>query len=295
MNKLQIPVFDIDAFGQKMAIDGFYCNSLKEHLQKHHFIFIPHKHDFYLTVLFTKGKGTHEVDFIIYDIKPGSVFFLSPGQMHNWNLSEDTDGFIFFHSKDFYDLVFNNRNIRDLPFFNSIYNSPVLYLDKHGLGNTALQFKEVLREYRTGSELYKRERICSLIDLAYIDLARIYLPKKTQDVKNLGYIDKLRKLEDLVNVHFKIIKSSSVYAEKLNMTRKHLNRICRTCLNKTTSDIITDRIILEAKRMLMQPQFSVSRMAEELDFDDLSYFSRLFKKKTGATPLQFVSRNSDIS
>ena len=229
MTKLQLPVFEIDVFGQNISTSGFYCNSLKAHLQKHHFIFVPHKHDFYLTVLFTKGKGTHEVDFINYDIKPGSVFFLSPGQVHNWNLSEGTDGFIFFHSKEFYDLFFNSRTIIDLPFFNSIYNSPVLYLNLNILGKVTSLFNEVLKEYRSGQKYYKKERLCSLIDLLYIELARVYVPEKKRNIMNFGYREKLKKLENLVDTNFRVLKSSSEYAYKLNMTGKHLNRICQVC------------------------------------------------------------------
>jgi AraC-like DNA-binding protein len=72
-----------------------------------------------------------------------------------------------------------------------------------------------------------------------------------------------------------------------------LNRICNEILQKTTTEVITDRIILEAKRMLMDKGLTVNEIATKLGFDDYSYFTRLFKKKSGITPTNFrVSKKS---
>jgi AraC family transcriptional activator of pobA len=75
----------------------------------------------------------------------------------------------------------------------------------------------------------------------------------------------------------------------MNISERHLNRICKVCLNKTTSKIIAERIILEAKRMLVFSKNSVSQIAMELGYFENSYFSRLFKKNCGKTPLEFLN------
>ena len=72
------------------------------------------------------------------------------------------------------------------------------------------------------------------------------------------------------------------------MSEKNLNRICKITFNKTTSDVIADRIILEAKRMLVHSKSSVIQISVELGYEDDSYFIRVFKKRTGETPLQFI-------
>jgi len=290
MAQSTIPVYEIDAFIHASITKGFYCNSLKRHLSEHHFVFVPHKHNFYLSVLFTKGKGKHEIDFKTYDVKPGSLFLLSPGQVHNWILSQDADGYVFFHTREFYELGFSRRKIQDLPFFSSIYTSPLLLPEKNLLQKTIFYFKELLQEYTQGSDVFKEAKLRSLIDLVYIELAKIYQPVKKSRGNNSGYLEKLRKFELLVDRNFRENKSASAYAGLLNITPKHLNRICRSCLNKTSTELITDRIILEAKRILIRKERSVSQVADELGFDDFSYFNRLFRKKTKLTPLQFVSK-----
>ena len=99
----KLPVYKIEHFKSLSQQHEFYANYFIPHIKHHHFATNAHKHDFYLIVLFTKGHGTHEIDFNKYDIKSGAVFMMTPGQMHNWNLSKDIDGYVFFHTKNFYD------------------------------------------------------------------------------------------------------------------------------------------------------------------------------------------------
>ena len=76
----------------------------------------------------------------------------------------------------------------------------------------------------------------------------------------------------------------------MNLSEKHLNRISKECLNKTTSALIAERITLEAKRLLIHSKYTVTEVASELGYDDTSYFSRFFKKNCGETPIQFLSK-----
>ena len=94
----------------------------------------------------------------------------------------------------------------------------------------------------------------------------------------------------LIEKHFKQYKYPKDYALLMHMSEKHLNRICKTCLNKTASQLILERIVLEAKRMLAFAEFSVSQIADELGYSNSSYFIRLFKKKTGKTPVEFIQK-----
>ncbi len=72
------------------------------------------------------------------------------------------------------------------------------------------------------------------------------------------------------------------------MSEKHLNRICKTCLNKTASQLIIERVVLEAKRRLAFVKSSISEIADDLGYANTSYFIQLFKKKTGKTPVEFM-------
>lgn len=80
----------------------------------------------------------------------------------------------------------------------------------------------------------------------------------------------------------------------MNISDKHLNRMTKETLNKTISELIFERIILEAKRMILFSKYSVSEISIELGYIDTSYFSRLFKNKTGQTPLEFLDKYRKI-
>jgi len=285
MAKKSLPVYNIENFKHFGNENDFYANSIKNHLKEHHFTTTPHKHDFFLTVLFTNGIGIHSIDFKRYKIKPAMAFMLSPGQTHNWTLSKDIDGYIFFHTKNFYDKA-SVTSVKNFPFFNSIYNPPHVSVT-HYKKVTAL-FAEIKNEYESNNPL-KFQKLHALVTLVYIELSRSYKEKKIPE--NQNYLFKVRQLEDLIDANFKSIKQAHEYAALMAISEKHLNRISKICLNKTTTDLITDRIILEAKRELTHSKHSVSEVAEKLGYMDNSYFARLFKKSTKQTPLEFMKKN----
>jgi AraC-like DNA-binding protein len=283
--KKKLPVFNIEHFART---DDFYVNTLIPHLRDHHFVKVPHKHDFYLVVLFTRGSGKHIIDFNTYSIKPGSIFMMSPGQTHHWELSPDIDGYVFFHTASFYDVGFTTEKIRNYPFFASIHHPPVLSLKTAQQKKMIALFEEMLIEYR-GDEMLKYNKLHCLLNLAYIELTRHYQPAKETDSEK--YLAIAQQLESLIDKHFRSVKFPYQYAEKMNLSEKHLNRVSKDCLNKTTSDLIADRIILEAKRLLVHSPDPVSEIAAELGFFNPSYFSRMFKKRTGLTPAEFRLRH----
>lgn len=287
--KKNLPIYNIKHFKEDALNADFYANYFIPHIKHHHIVSEPHKHDFYLIVLFTKGSGTHEIDFNTYDIKPGTVFLMRPGQMHHWILSKDIDGYVFFHTGNFYDKGFTLSSILDYPFFNSTHNPPKVTLKKKAFEELEKLFRLVVEEYQL-SELMKYEKIHSLISLVYIELSRHYLP--ATKIENETYLLKLRKLEHFIDVYYKTKKYPHEYAGLMNISEKHLNRICKECLNKTTTQLIAERIIVEAKRLLIHKQHSVSEIASLLGFEDNSYFARFFKKHCGETPIHFLKTHT---
>lgn len=285
--KGEVPVYSIQNFETIDDSNVFYANYLNPHVKTHHFTEYPHKHDFYLTILITQGSGKHEVDFEKYEVEPGTLFMLKPGQMHYWKFSDDIDGYVFFHSSNFFDEGYLTASIKDFEFFSSLQNPPVVHLNKQVLEVIGPSMKELIEEY-SHERSYKWAKIRSLINLIYIETARNYAPIYQIDSK--PYLKKLRQFEELIELNFKSMKFPKDYAFLLNVSEKHLNRIVKTCLNKTSNALIQDRVLLEAKRMLMHSKLNVSEISSELNFSESSYFIRFFKQKTGMTPRGFVQQ-----
>ncbi|QYA26913.1 AraC family transcriptional regulator [Gramella sp. MT6] len=283
---MKTPVLNIDQFKNSELTDKVYVNIFSDHLKNNKgLISRPHSHNFYLCVFFTKGAGTHEIDFNSYEIKPGKVFFLKPGQTHFWKFDTSPEGYIFFHSKEFYEMYSLMHRLSVFPFYYSHQNVPIL--DIGIKPEIELVFQHLYEEY-SSTKLLRELKILSCINDIYISLTRRY----TSDINftnysNSGYFRILEKLENAINSDFEKEKLPKYYASLLNITPKHLNRVVKESLDKTTSELISERVILEAKRLIVQSNDSLSGIAEDLGFSDYAYFSRYFKSKTGTSPLEF--------
>lgn len=283
-----LPVLNIKEFNDRIGDGEFYANVFSDHLSTYHAsITKPHKHDFYLVVLFTEGTGVHEIDFKSHEIKRGSLFVLRPGQTHQWQLSSDIEGYIFFHSHSFYQVLFPNNPINDYPIFRANMASPVVHLSEEECLAYTIKFRELFEEYTSGKWMFYR-RFGLLVDLFYMDLSREFVANISNynDLVSKGS-EWLYRLHDLIDQNYTTLKRPSAYADLLNITTKHLNKMVKTTSGKTTSDLINERLLLEAKRLLTYGELTVQEIAYELGFEDASYFSRFFKKKTGESPSNF--------
>jgi AraC family transcriptional activator of pobA len=285
----KLPIYGIAEFSE--GENYFYANDLMTHLQSHQFVNNPHKHNTYICIFFTDGTGEHQIDFNSYKVKPGSIFLLNPGQVHCWKLSPNANGFVFFHTKDFYNNIYLNRKIEEFPFFYLSQNYPVVYVNLKEVDYYKNLFTEIKEEFQHDLA-YKEIKLGSLVDLVYVGLSRKYKTEGNfQSAKNNNYF-KLKQLQKFIDEHYKTKKLASEYADNMNMTTRHLSRICQEVLGRSTSDLITERIILEAKRLLIHSDISISNVADQLGYEDHSYFIRFFKKNTGLSPKEFHAKFS---
>lgn len=286
----KIPVLQLHQFQNQNPAGRIYSNDLAHHLNQHDFITKAHRHNFYLLVLFTQGSGSHEVDFISYPVKPGSMFVLKPGQVHQWNLSSDIGGHILFHTSDYFNLTFNGFAVEDFPLFKPGDQECVLKLNKPNIQNIRALFLEIHKEFNGAREL-KFRKICSLINLVYIELSRLSGSKsEIANTSSRAYYESLKKFEKLIEIHFKTKKLASEYAEMLNISSRHLNRICKSDYGKTATDVILDRIVLEARRLMVNRNKNIGEISLELGYEDPAYFSRVFKNRSAETPTEFMRK-----
>lgn len=287
----KVRVLNIQQFYDNEDTHDFYVNTLEDHIATHHAnIKLPHAHNFYVAVLFTHGSGIHEVDFNVYDIKPGGIFFLNPGQTHHWELSPDTRGFIILHTREFYELKYTQNTLSHFPFYYSMHNTPALYLSAEDTNSITKIFEQIYNE-NTAKQTFNQLAWANLVSLMYIHAARLY-EKQNINLANAdnSYYLKFIKLDELVEQHFRSEKSPAAYASLMAITPKHLNRISQSVTGKTVTDVILDRVMLEAKKLIVLQQGSLNQIAYSLGYDDYTYFSRLFKNRCGETPSKFLKR-----
>ncbi|WP_343680406.1 helix-turn-helix transcriptional regulator [Chryseobacterium arthrosphaerae] len=288
-----ISVLHIELFQAGKNTSDFYFNTMKNHLVVgHRHIEKPHRHDFYAAVLFTGGSGVHEIDFQKYDVSEGSLFFLSPGQIHSWELSEDIEGYIFFCSQEFYEMHYVNQKLRNFPFFGSVSFPRKLQLNASELKKNISLFRELGKEHQAKNHIMKEGLILSLMSQIFINATRLFSKDSDTMASSaaLSYFKHYQEFENLIELHFTEQKSIAYYASLLGISSKHLNRIVQTVVQKTATEVITERVVLEAKRMLMYLDESLVEIAFRLGYEEYSYFVRVFRKSSGMTPTQFMRK-----
>ena len=280
-------VYEIKKFKRNFFHHNLYVNTFQNHLKEHRFIESLHRHDFYVLVLFTNGTGLHKIDFDTFDITKGSLFLMQPGQIHLGELSSDIDGYIVFFSKEIYNLHFRDKKIEEYLFFQSSKNNPELVLNTVEMKQIQPFFELMVSENQK-DQIQKKDKMLNLLDCILIEILRIYNIESNHLTST--YNHKLKEFEILLEEYYKIEKSPSFYADKMSITLKHLNRISKNILNITITELITRRVILESKRIMVDKNKNIAQIADELGYSNYSYFSKLFKKNVGITPTEFVNQ-----
>ena len=286
---LQLPVYNICSLAT--CSDNTSKNFLLVEIEYykailHSKLHYPHRHDFYQILYVTHGTGSHTIDFVTYPINAPCVFFLSPGQVHEWQMSDDICGYLLsFNNGLFKTLFCNGFNLYNYPFFHSLNNSPLLPIDDSHLPALTALFLEMMDEQKR-NERYRAEMLIYLLNNLLVRFSRLYYHHANIQ-QSPAQLLLVREFETLVDKHYATKHHPKDYAPLLNITPNHLNEVCKNTIGKTAGELIRERILLEAKRLLLFSNQSIAEVAYSLQFEDNAYFSRFFKKYTAQTPDSF--------
>jgi AraC family transcriptional activator of pobA len=206
--------------------------------------------------------------------------------VHAWQLSPETEGYVLFFSLEFYLLGHPLKKLQQFPFYSTWLQKPLLLLKPEERSIVSGLLDHMETEYE--SRHWKQEDIIrDYLDILFIQLTRFYQAAPASSLPAGGTLSELQQLVTLIDLHFKQHEPVSFYADQLHVTPKQLNEVCRQALSKTTTELIQERVILEARRLLLHSDLTITQIASELGYFDNSYFTRFFKKNTGQTPEQF--------
>jgi AraC-like DNA-binding protein len=256
----------------------FEDNSHFDHLQRN---------NYYTIIFISDGNGKIKADFNEFLYPEKSIFFFSPYQPYIIFPDNIIKGIALHFHSDFFCIY---RYPSEVPaynyLFNSIYQAPFEILDHENEIYFLQHLQFILNELKY-EKINKNEIIVSYLKIILINAARIKQAHSGQFIEindSNKDIAVLQKLMENIEHSYKIKHSASEYASLLCIEPTALAKLSKKYFNKTLTELISERIIIEAKRELYLTSKSIKSIAYELGFNDEFYFSRFFKKSTDISP-----------
>jgi AraC family transcriptional activator of pobA len=289
--KTSIPIYDICSLTQKQQ--DVLINRFAPYLKSHRNLHLAHKHSFYHLVFFTKGGGSQTIDFQQVPVKPFQVYFMIPGQVHNWAFEGEVDGYIINFSATFFQSFLLKANyLEDFPFFTGIVDEAVIDIPAEQQATIIALFEALIREYEE-PDLLETDMMKAIMLQLFINIARLKLDAVNKAIPSYNYT-LLRSFQKLIEKNYATLRLPKQYAELLYITPNHLNALCNDVLGIAAGEVIRNRIALEAKRLLINNDLTVLEIANQLNFADNSYFTKFFKKQAGVAPEEFRKNANSI-
>ena len=289
MSKEKIPVYDIGSLSKdkRMKQNDLLAERFGAYLNRHeHSLHHAHRHSFFHVVLFTNGAGSHTIDFDQFTVRPYQIYFMIPGQVHSWHFEGEVDGYIINFSETlFRSFLLNPNYLERFPFFSGISADSVCQLPVEVQDKTTLLFEEII-DHASNRNDGEMDMIILLLLQLFLVVEGSCMGNNKKSIPQQKKV-LLRNFRRLIDQHYLSIKLPKEYADLLYVTPNHLNALCQDLLGKTAGELIRDRVLLEAKRLLTSADVTVTEIAYHLNFQDNSYFNRFFKKYVGVTPDEF--------
>ena len=240
----------------------------------------------YTILLITKGKGMFHADFGAFPFRGPALLFATPLQVvHLQDCNDLQCAILQFHS-DFYCIEYHRKEVAcNGLLFNNIYIDPIVSLNDAQTATFSGILKEIEEEARQDnpSEIVMR----SYLQLFLAKSSSIKMKELDESIVPVKKDGQMEKFRQLLDEHYLTLHKPGDYAALLAMTSDNFTRRCQQYFKKTPSQLIQERLILEAKKQLHLTRQSIKEIAFNLKFQDEFYFSRFFKKITKVSPQVF--------
>jgi AraC family transcriptional regulator, transcriptional activator of pobA len=243
----------------------------------------PHVHEFEELLIGSEGQIEHFIDFKAVSFKAPFISFITMGKVHRirpMTLDNKCNIWVICFSSDFipestyqlYSYYHDHANIEfkdDKSFSRMVMLAEMINEEMQGPDPKLAVVRDILKTLFTMIEFEEEKNI----------LQERQHPK----VQSTTFKNFLKILEE----NFRRPEGVGFYSEKLFMSTRNLNLICQNILNKSVSEIIETRKLIEAKNLLIYTDKSVSEIGFELGYNEKTYFTSVFKKVAGLTPTGF--------
>lgn len=256
---------------------------------------MPYNRRKYYKISLIRGKNRAEYADKIVQIKKNALLFATPKVPYHW-VPEDTcqSGSFCVFTEDFFIKDKSHNTLEDLPIFQP-GSIPLFEIDDE-LADEIEQLYTKIKKEIDSDYIFKYDLIRNYV-LELIHYGQKLQPASKLSTSNDASLRVVSLFIELLERQFPIetsdqrlqLKTAKDYADRLSVHVNYLNKKLKESTGKTTTEIIAERIIQEAKILLKQTKWNVSEISYALGFEEIAHFSNFFKKKTTLAPLEFRS------
>lgn len=297
METTQLRIKNYGVYGseyQTLSQDFVHCERLEDSSKRNNYHFEPHIHSHLFQVFFIiEGSATFITSDEHHQIKAPSIITIPENHQHEAYTNPDTKGISLTLSVELVQNVIGQIPNGKFEF----EEIRIFQNDKtKDVKSKIFKYAEELYEEYLEDQTNALMSIMGFLNLIFVNIHRIVLQTKAVSIKsdvlsNRYFSDFIESIKSSDSSQ----KPITAYAKELTITPTHLNRICKSVIGKTASQIVQEYAIMRSKRYLDYTSYSVSEIAYLMDFRDPGYFCRFFKKKTGYSPKKYRTRNKRLS
>ncbi|SEM40328.1 AraC-type DNA-binding protein [Chitinophaga rupis] len=249
----------------------------------------PVKTDHFALVLCMRGHGVKTIGHHTFEVTPQSIHIVSPRDLHSFeNASDDLLLYMILFRHEFVAHTFIKEQILDQLLELPPELPPIYHLDEREFTSIRDLFIKIEREYREAPAYFLQMVRLLVVELLY-EINRAHERALQQPTKPAGRpLQLVAAFKKLVEAHFLTIRTVQQYADLLHVSAKHLSEQVKHATGENALTIIHQRIFREAEYLLHTSDFSIKEIADQLNFDTSSHFSRFFKHFAGVNPSEFM-------
>lgn len=245
----------------------------------------PHYHEFF-QIFFLRGRARVMHDFSEFTAAENTLVFMSPGQVHTARPAPGLIGTTVSFTQAFFDhFAPPPSQLFEYPFFFATHARPWLGVTPADAPSIGEIFTTMEREF-DAAQPGAAEILRALLHILLVRAERLYAgvhpPRAVTRATQLA-----RQFQIAVEQHFREWDSVSDYAQALGVSANHLHDVIREQIGHAAGEIIRQRRLLDAKRLLLHSDLTAAEIGYRVGFQDPSYFSRFFKRATSVTPSAF--------
>jgi AraC-like DNA-binding protein len=250
----------------------------------------------FTVVWIREGRGTFFADLARHCFGPQTLLFLAPYQTLRLAPDSKVDGVVVQFHANFFCIETHHEEVGcNGVLFNDPFGVPVVAMDE-AFERRVGELVEAMRRELAEVGLAHGEVLLSYLKILLVSATRLKLERQHQTAwepaaKVPEVLDELRRL---LESRYRELHKPSDYAALLHVAPKTLAKLVKTHLHKTPTELIRERVVRQAKWELLHTTKPVKRVAFELGFEDVFYFSRLFKRATGCSPSFFREYETEI-